>query len=118
MQDHDNEKQRQQADTRQDQKEDNRGPVDTVRVGAVKGVIWEREGTNGMFQTATFSKSYRDQDGNVRDSNSFSSDDVLKLGVAARRTYDRMEEPRREQFRDQRKAQSQRRDPSRDTRSR
>ena len=39
-------------------------PVAKVKSGAVVGTIWQNEGQNGPFYTITFSRSYKDREGN------------------------------------------------------
>ncbi len=39
-------------------------PVAKVKAGAVVGTIWQNEGQNGPFYTITFSRSYKDREGN------------------------------------------------------
>lgn len=34
-------------------------PVHKIRVGSIQVAIWETEGLNGIFPTASFSRSYR-----------------------------------------------------------
>ena len=39
-------------------------PMAKVKAGAVVGTIWQNEGQNGPFYTITFSRSYKDREGN------------------------------------------------------
>lgn len=74
-------------------KDDNK-PVDTLRDGRVKAAIWEKETEKGPFHSVTFSRAYRDQDGQYADAQSFSGTDLLKVSRLAERSYDQVQERR------------------------
>ena len=71
-------------------------PVDVIRDQNLKAAIWRNESDKGAFYATTFSRTYKDQDGEYRDTNSFVAADLLKLSELARKTYDRTTELRRE----------------------
>ena len=50
-------------------------PVETLRDGNLKAAIWENEREDKTMQNVQFRKSYRDQDGQYRDTDSFGSND-------------------------------------------
>ena len=54
-------------------------PVHEVRLGRVRAAIWENETRNGTLHNVTFSRIYRDDEGNWQDSTSFGRDDLLLL---------------------------------------
>lgn len=56
------------------------GPIQTIGHSDVKIKIWEQNGPHGSFPNATIAKTYRDKEtGQIRDGNSFSQTDLLKL---------------------------------------
>jgi hypothetical protein len=55
-------------------------PVHEVRLGRVRAAIWENGTKNGTLHNVTFSRLYRDDDGNWQDSTSFGRDDLPLLG--------------------------------------
>lgn len=79
-------------------------PADTIRDGSLKASIWRNEGERGAYYATEFARTYKDDEGNLRDSHSFIGGDLLKLSELARKAYDRTAELRREEFREQRKA--------------
>lgn len=76
-------------------------PRDVLRDGNLKSSIWRNEGEKGPFYSATLSRTYTDHDGQPRDSNSFAGTDLLRLSELARKTYDRTQDLRREDSRQQ-----------------
>ncbi len=38
-------------------------PIHKIRVGSVQVAIWEKKGKDGLFPTATFSRSYKTKEG-------------------------------------------------------
>ena len=54
-------------------------PVHEVRLGRVRAAIWENDTKNGTLHNVTFSRLYRDDDGNWQDSTSFGRDDLPLL---------------------------------------
>lgn len=89
---------------------------DNIWDGNIKASIWENEGESGQFHSVTFSRTYEDRDGNLRDAHSFAGTDVLKVSELARKAYDevtaREQEKRRAAFKDQR--QERERSPRKD----
>lgn len=72
-------------------------PADTIRDGNVKATIWKRQSEEGgPFFSTSFARTYRDEKGYYRDSNSFSGPDLLKVSELARTAYARTNELRRE----------------------
>ncbi len=57
----------------------NNQPIHTIRLGRIKVAIWQNEGINGPFHSATVSRTYRDEDNNFQDSQSFRQNDLLLL---------------------------------------
>ncbi len=58
-------------------------PVHEVRLGRIKGAIWENETQNGSRHNVTFTRLYKDDTGNWKDSGSFGRDDLPLLAKVA-----------------------------------
>jgi len=86
-------------DRKQDQ---GRQPVETIRDGAIKMSIWRNEGQDGPFFSTSVNRTYRDDEGQLRDTNSFTGADLLKVSELARQAYARTNDLRREEFKQQR----------------
>ena len=77
----------------------NTKPVDEVRIGAVKAAIWRNETDNGSRFNVTFSRSYRDSEGNWKSTSSFRRDDLLVVAnLPIRRIRASSRSKRRMQF--------------------
>lgn len=63
-------------------------PIDTIRDGSLKATIWKNESENGNFYTVSFSRTYKDADGQYRDANSFSLAEPLRIARLAHIAYD------------------------------
>jgi len=81
-------------------------PVDTIRDGNLKASIWRNEGDKGPFYATEFARTYKDKDGNLRDTHSFIDSDQLKIAELARKSYERTTELRREAFKERRTEQN------------
>ena len=75
----------------------NTKPAADVRIGAVQAAIWRNESDNGARFNVTFSRSYRDSEGNWQSSSSFRRDDLLVLAKVADRAHSRIFELQREE---------------------
>ena len=60
-------------------------PVRTLRDGLLKAAIWKNQGTESVFYSVTFERSYKDKDGNFKDTSSFTGVDLLRLSNRASR---------------------------------
>lgn len=89
------------------ERSDNR-PEKTIRDGSLKATIWRNQGNERDFFTTDFSKTYEDKDGNLKDSRSFGTKDLLGLSELAREAHHEVKEMRKEAFRDQRQNSSNR----------
>lgn len=58
-------------------------PIHEVRLGRIKGAIWENETQNGSRHNVTFTRLYKDDTGNWKDSGSFGRDDLPLLAKVA-----------------------------------
>ncbi|EDP64946.1 hypothetical protein BAL199_21359 [alpha proteobacterium BAL199] len=72
-------------------------PVDVIRDSNLKASIWRNEADKGPFFATTFARTYKDEDGQYRDTHSFVGSDLLKLSELARAAYTRTNELRREE---------------------
>ncbi len=57
-------------------------PTD-IRIGAVRAAIWDNETEAGTFQTVSFSRLYKNDQGEWRDTGSFRLNDLLPLAKLA-----------------------------------
>ena len=59
-------------------------PVAEVRVGAVKAAIWPNQTDSGVVRyNVTFSRIYKDGEGNWKSTSSFGRDDLLVVAKVA-----------------------------------
>ena len=62
-----------------------RQPVQRFRVKNVKAAIWENQARGGTFYSVTYARSYRDEQGDWHDSNSFGEVESYLLQEVASR---------------------------------
>lgn len=79
-------------------------PETTLRDGNLKAVIWRNPGERGDYFPTTFARTYRDDDGTLRDTDSFVGADLLRLSELARGAYAHTTALRREAFAEHRKS--------------
>ena len=77
-------------------------PEDTLRDGALKATIWKRQAESGDFYATELARTYKDQEGRLHDTHSFSGNDLLKVSELAKGAYHRTNELRREQAQERR----------------
>ena len=65
----------------------NKKPVHDLKVGRVRGAIWENTGDTGTWHSITFSRLYKDEAGSWKDSTSFSRDDLPLLMKVADQAF-------------------------------
>ena len=65
----------------------NQKPHGEVRIGAVKAAIWQNQAGDRTRYNVTFSKSYRDADGQWKTTHSFGRNDLLVLAKVADRAH-------------------------------
>ena len=58
-------------------------PVHEVRLGRIKAAIWENETENGSRHNVTFTRLYKDDTDNWKDSGSFGRDDLPLVAKVA-----------------------------------
>ncbi|MBL6705824.1 MAG: hypothetical protein ISQ06_06905 [Planctomycetaceae bacterium] len=70
------------------QKQTNKRPI-TIKAGrGVKAKIWENTTENGAWKNITITRTYKDDQGDLQDSTSFSRDDLLHVAYAAQKAFD------------------------------
>lgn len=69
-------------------------PVETLRDGNLKASVWENKRDENVMHSVQFRRSYRDQEGQYRDTDSFSGSDLLRLSKLAERSYEAIRERR------------------------
>ena len=66
----------------------NAKPVETIRDGSLKAVIWANFGEKGTFYSVQLSRSYQDAENNWHESDSFSNAQLLRIARLANIAYD------------------------------
>ncbi len=60
-----------------------------INVGrGIRAKIWTNNGSKGLWYNATIARTYRDKDGELQDSDSYSRDDLLHLARVAGKAFD------------------------------
>lgn len=72
-------------------------PEDVLHDKSLKASILRNENEKGAYYTTTLARTYKDEQGNYRDTQSFSQGDLLRVAELARGAYGRVNELRREQ---------------------
>jgi hypothetical protein len=62
----------------------NKQPANTLRCGNIKATIWQNVSEKGPFFATTFSRPFKDQSGEWRNSTSFGLTDLESLLTIAR----------------------------------
>lgn len=64
-------------------------PIRTLRDGSIKAAIWKNITDDGnAFYSVTYARTYKDDDGNLKDADSFSGSDILKQQHLVGKAYD------------------------------
>ncbi len=71
-------------------------PLHTIRDGMLKATVWENEGKNGTFHSVTLSKLYEGEDRQLKETQSFSPGDLLKLAELSRDAHRMIRDRRRD----------------------
>lgn len=71
-------------------------PIETLRDGALKASVWKNEGEKGPYFTVTLAKTYKDEQGQYRDTQSFSGTEILRISELGRVAYHLTNDLRRE----------------------
>ena len=94
--------------------EERKPPVDRVRLDNLKATIWENTHDGRKSYSVQLSRVYRNQDGEYRDTDSFSAKDLLALPKLVDRAYERMDQLRQQQRQTKQPEQQPRRSRERD----
>jgi len=62
---------------------DNKNPTAKVTLHPVSAAIWRNQNPTGVFYSVTFERSYKDDAGNWKSSDSFSGNELLLLAKVA-----------------------------------
>ena len=63
-------------------------PEKTIRVGCgVKATIWRNEGKNAIYPTVAISRTYKDSQGELKDTTSYRRDELLFVAEAAHQAF-------------------------------
>ena len=65
-------------------------PTHRIRRGRLEVAIWENDSKNGIFYRAKFSRSFRDGEGKLQNSSSFSRPELAELALLAIQAEDWM----------------------------
>ena len=68
----------------------NQRPHDEVRIGAVKAAIWQNQAGDRIRYNVTFSRIYRDAEGQWKTTQSFGRGDLLVLAKVADQAHSRI----------------------------
>ena len=64
-------------------------PIKTFKVGGVKASIWQNESQNGeAFFTTSIARSYRTENGEWKETSTYSRDDLPKIKLASEKAYE------------------------------
>lgn len=61
----------------------NNKPATTFKRGTVKAAVWENTGKDGIFYSVTFCRSYKDAEGNWKNTESYAQGDLEALADVA-----------------------------------
>lgn len=76
-------------------------PADTLRDGAIKATIWENDAENGRYFSTKLTRTYKDQEGQYQETQSFFASDLLRVSELARKAYNRTIDLKRGSYKDQ-----------------
>ena len=71
-------------------------PLEVLRDGNLKCSIWKNTYGERTIHSVQFRRTYQDKDGNYRDTDSFSKQDLLRLSRLAGQSYDALNRLREE----------------------
>lgn len=60
-------------------------PAHSIREADVKATIWLNHGEKGDFYNVTLSRTFKDEEGNPKDTNSFGLYDLTKVEMVVRK---------------------------------
>ncbi len=66
----------------------NSKPLETLRDGSVKATIWRNDSDKGGFYSVRLTRTWKDEQGQYHDSDSFSGSELLRIARLANIAYD------------------------------
>ncbi|MCA9303420.1 MAG: hypothetical protein KC996_04795 [Phycisphaerales bacterium] len=63
-------------------------PFTTLRDGSIAATIWKNPTQRGFRYSVNLSRVYQDEQGNLKDSDSFSGNELLRVSRLAQKAYD------------------------------
>ena len=70
----------------------NQRPITTIRIGTVKAAVWQIQAGDRTHYNVSFSKRYRDAEGQCKTTHSFGRYDLLVLAKVAAQSHSRIVE--------------------------
>ena len=67
-----------------------RQPIEELRIGRLKAAVWTNESEDRTYHTVSFSRLYRNEEGEWRSTGSFRRGDLLLLAKLADRAHSRL----------------------------
>ncbi len=71
-------------------------PIETFRDGRLKAAIFENHNDRGTYHSIKIAKVYETKDGDLKETNSFSSGELLRVAELARESHQYVRDLRRE----------------------
>ena len=65
-------------------------PVSKLRDGSLSVAIWRNDSKNGNFYTVKFARSYKDEQGEYHDTDSFNGYDLLQISRLVDKAYEKI----------------------------
>lgn len=66
----------------------NKGPVAKHRAGQIEAAVWENEGKEGPYYTVSFSRNYKDKEGNWKNATNFRRQDLPYLEYVVKKAWE------------------------------
>lgn len=72
-------------------------PAAIIRDGAIRATIWKNKGEKGDFHSVHFTRTWKDEQGNYQDSDSFTGAELLRVAHIATKAYEQLASLRQSQ---------------------
>ena len=69
-------------------KQKNNKPLNIKAGRGIRAKLWNNRNRNGTWYNVTITRTYKDDDGDFHDSDSFSRDDMLHVAYVAQKAFD------------------------------
>ncbi len=63
-------------------------PVYSKRLGRIEVAVWRNETPDSIWHNVTFSRSYRDEQGELQSTSNFRADDMAAISFLCGKAYD------------------------------